>query len=65
MRRLIVLIGLLALALTGLAAWFFSTLAVRPLARLQAGAARVTARRTCARRCPTRARTRSARWPAR
>jgi signal transduction histidine kinase len=41
-RRLIVLIGLLALALTGLAAWFFSSLAVRPLARLQAGAARVT-----------------------
>jgi two-component system, OmpR family, sensor histidine kinase PrrB len=41
-RRLIIVIGLLALALTGLAAWFFSSLAVRPLARLQAGAARVT-----------------------
>jgi signal transduction histidine kinase len=41
-RRLILLIGLLALALTGLAAWFFSSLAVRPLARLQDGAARVT-----------------------
>ena len=41
-RRLILLIGLLALALTGLAAWFFSSLAIRPLARLQAGAARVT-----------------------
>jgi signal transduction histidine kinase len=41
-RRLIILIGLLALALTGLAAWFFSSLAVRPLARLQAGAERVT-----------------------
>ena len=41
-RRLVLLIGLLALALTGLAAWFFSSLAVRPLARLQAGAARVT-----------------------
>lgn len=41
-RRLIVLIGLLALGLTGLAAWFFSSLAVRPLARLQAGATRVT-----------------------
>jgi two-component system, OmpR family, sensor histidine kinase PrrB len=41
-RRLIILLGLLALALTGLAAWFFSSLAVRPLARLQAGAARVT-----------------------
>jgi two-component system, OmpR family, sensor histidine kinase PrrB len=41
-RRLIILIGLLALALVGLAAWFFTTLAVRPLARLQAGAARVS-----------------------
>jgi two-component system, OmpR family, sensor histidine kinase PrrB len=41
-RRLIILIGLLALALTGFAAWLFSSLAVRPLARLQAGAARVT-----------------------
>ncbi len=40
-RRLILLLGLLALALTGLAAWLFSTLAVRPLARLQEGAARV------------------------
>jgi len=41
-RRLVLLIGLLALALTGLAAWLFTTLAVRPLARLQAGAARVS-----------------------
>jgi two-component system, OmpR family, sensor histidine kinase PrrB len=41
-RGLIIGIGLLALALTGLAAWLFTTLAVRPLARLQAGAARVT-----------------------
>ena len=41
-RRLVLLVGLLALALTGVAAWFFSSLAVRPLARLQAGAARVT-----------------------
>ena len=41
-RRLILLIGLLALALVGLAAWLFTTLAVRPLARLQEGAARVT-----------------------
>ena len=40
-RRLILLLGLLALALTGLAAWLFSTVAVRPLARLQEGAARV------------------------
>jgi len=41
-RRLVLLLGLLALALTGLAAWAFSTLAIRPLARLQAGAARVS-----------------------
>ena len=41
-RRLILLIGLLALALTGLAAWVFSSLTVRPLARLQAGAARIS-----------------------
>jgi signal transduction histidine kinase len=41
-RRLIIVIGLIALALTGLAAWLFSSLAVRPLARLQAGATRVT-----------------------
>ena len=41
-RRLMLLIGLLALALTGLAAWLFSSLAVRPLGRLQEGAARVS-----------------------
>jgi two-component system sensor histidine kinase PrrB len=41
-RRLILIIGLFALLLTGLAAWLFSTLAVKPLARLQAGAARVS-----------------------
>jgi len=41
-RRLVVGLGLAALALTGLAAWAFTTLAVRPLARLQAGAARVS-----------------------
>jgi two-component system, OmpR family, sensor histidine kinase PrrB len=41
-RRLVILIGLLALALVGLAAWFFTTLAVRPLERLQEGAARVS-----------------------
>jgi two-component system, OmpR family, sensor histidine kinase PrrB len=40
-RRLILIIGAFALLLTGAAAWFFSTLAVRPLRRLQAGAARV------------------------
>jgi two-component system sensor histidine kinase PrrB len=41
-RRLILLIGLFALALTGLAAWAFTTLAVRPLERLQEGATRVS-----------------------
>jgi len=41
-RRLILLVGLLALALVGLAAWLFTSVAVRPLARLQEGAARVT-----------------------
>jgi two-component system sensor histidine kinase PrrB len=42
LRRLVLLIGLAALALTALAAWGFTTLAVRPLARLRAGAARVS-----------------------
>jgi signal transduction histidine kinase len=41
-RRLILIVGVFALLLTGLAAWLFSTLAVKPLARLQAGAARVS-----------------------
>ncbi len=41
-RRLIIVLGLASLALTGLAAWAFTTLAVRPLGRLQAGAARVS-----------------------
>jgi two-component system, OmpR family, sensor histidine kinase PrrB len=41
-RRIVVLVGLLALGLTALAAWGFTTLAIRPLARLRAGAARVT-----------------------
>jgi signal transduction histidine kinase len=41
-RRLILIIGVFALLLTGLAAWLFSTLAVKPLARLQEGAARVS-----------------------
>jgi signal transduction histidine kinase len=40
-RRLVLLIGLLALGLTGLVAWALSSLAVRPLGRLRAGAARV------------------------
>jgi two-component system, OmpR family, sensor histidine kinase PrrB len=42
LRRLVVVIGLAALALTALAAWGFTTLAVRPLGRLRAGAARVS-----------------------
>ncbi|HEY3020088.1 MAG TPA: HAMP domain-containing sensor histidine kinase [Solirubrobacteraceae bacterium] len=41
-RRIVVLVGLAALGLTALAAWGFTTLAVRPLARLRAGAARVS-----------------------
>jgi len=41
-RHIVIIVGLIALALTGLAAWFFTTLAVRPLARLRAGAARVS-----------------------
>ena len=42
LRRLVLLIGLVTLAVTALAAWGFTTLAVRPLARLRAGAARVS-----------------------
>ncbi len=41
-RRLVLLLGLVALALTGAAAWLFTTVAVRPLARLREGAARVS-----------------------
>jgi two-component system, OmpR family, sensor histidine kinase PrrB len=41
-RGLVVSLGLAALGVTALAAWFFTTLAVRPLARLRAGAARVS-----------------------
>ena len=41
-RRLVLLLGLSALGLTALAAWGFTTLAVRPLARLRAGAARIS-----------------------
>jgi two-component system, OmpR family, sensor histidine kinase PrrB len=44
-RRLVLLIGLVALALTGLVAWAFTSVAVRPLGRLRAGAARVTGTR--------------------
>ncbi len=42
LRRLVLLIGLAALAVTALAAWAFTTLAVQPLARLRAGAAAVS-----------------------
>ncbi|HKP91714.1 MAG TPA: HAMP domain-containing sensor histidine kinase, partial [Thermoleophilaceae bacterium] len=41
-RRLVIWLGLLALALTAIAAWVFTTLAVRPLGRLREGAARVS-----------------------
>ncbi|MEA2286621.1 MAG: two-component system, OmpR family, sensor histidine kinase PrrB [Solirubrobacteraceae bacterium] len=42
LRRLVVTLGLAALAITALAAWAFTTVAVRPLARLRAGAAQVS-----------------------
>jgi two-component system, OmpR family, sensor histidine kinase PrrB len=42
LRRLVLMIGLAALAITALAAWAFTAVAVRPLARLRAGAARVS-----------------------
>lgn len=41
-RNVVIVLGLAALALTGLAAWVFTTLALRPLERLRAGAARVS-----------------------
>jgi signal transduction histidine kinase len=41
-RRLVIVLGLAALGLTALAAWGFTTVAVRPLARLRAGAAAVS-----------------------
>jgi two-component system, OmpR family, sensor histidine kinase PrrB len=41
-RTLVLVLGVGALALAGLAAWGFTTLAVRPLGRLQEGAARVS-----------------------
>jgi signal transduction histidine kinase len=51
-RRLVLWLGLAALALTGLAAWLFTTLALRPLGRLQAGAARVSGAQDLARPLP-------------
>lgn len=41
-RELVIVLGLAALALTGLAAWAATTLALRPLERLREGAARVS-----------------------
>jgi signal transduction histidine kinase len=41
-RRIVILLGLAALLATGLAAWAFTSVATRPLARLRAGAARVS-----------------------
>jgi two-component system, OmpR family, sensor histidine kinase PrrB len=40
-RNLVLVLGAIALALTALAAWGLTTLAVRPLARLRGGAARI------------------------
>jgi two-component system sensor histidine kinase PrrB len=47
-RVLVLWLGVAALALTGVAAWGFATLALRPLGRLQAGAARVMGARDLA-----------------
>ncbi|MEA2367912.1 MAG: two-component system, OmpR family, sensor histidine kinase PrrB, partial [Thermoleophilaceae bacterium] len=41
-RQLVIWLGLAALGVTALTAWGFTTLAVRPLARLRSGAARVS-----------------------
>jgi signal transduction histidine kinase len=41
-RRIVILLGLAALLATGLGAWAFASLATRPLARLRAGATRVS-----------------------
>ena len=51
-RRLVVLLGLLALALTGGAAYAFTTVAVRPLGRLRAGASRISGADDLARPLP-------------
>ena len=51
-RRLVVLLGLLALAITALAAWFFTSVAVRPLGRLREGAARVSGAQDLSTRLP-------------
>ncbi|MEA2230100.1 MAG: two-component system, OmpR family, sensor histidine kinase PrrB [Solirubrobacteraceae bacterium] len=42
LRRLVLVLGLAVLTFTALTAWAFTTVAVRPLARLRAGAARVS-----------------------
>ena len=67
LRRLVLLIGLVALAVTALAAWGFTTLAVRPLARLRAGRGARERRRGPEHAAARRrgARSRSARSPAR
>jgi signal transduction histidine kinase len=51
-RRLVVLLGLLALALTGGAAYGFTTVAVRPLERLRLGASRISGADDLARPLP-------------
>ncbi len=51
-RRLVALIGLLALALCGLVAWAFTSVAVRPLERLRTGASRVSGARDLDQRLP-------------
>jgi two-component system, OmpR family, sensor histidine kinase PrrB len=51
-RRVVVVLGLAALALTALAAWGFTTIAVRPLARLRSGAAAVSSAEDLGMRLP-------------
>jgi two-component system, OmpR family, sensor histidine kinase PrrB len=51
-RRLVLLIGLLALLLTGGAAYAFTTVAVRPLGRLREGASRISGADDLARPLP-------------
>lgn len=51
-RRLVVILGLLALALTGAAAYGFTTVAVRPLERLRVGASRISGADDLARPLP-------------
>jgi signal transduction histidine kinase len=52
-RRLVVIFGLIALALTAVSSWLLGTLALAPLARLRAAAARVSGTEDLKTRLPT------------